>query len=163
MANAIFLKLEGMEGECTDDAHDKEINVIDFSWGATNPTTMASGQGVSAGKVMLQQLNISKIIDTTSHTFVQKCCSGKVIPSGSLFVQRAGGEKVQALEIKLTNIYVSNYTISDMTSNVSSLPTESVSLSYEQVEFFYKKQKEDGTEEASKDANWNVKTNSEAK
>ena len=158
MANAIFLKLEGADGECTDEAHKEEINVQSFSWGVANTATMESGQGVSAGKAVAMELSFSKLIDTSSSVLIKRCASGKTFPTGTLSIQRAGGEKVQALVIKLTNVYVSSYQIGDSQGS-GMLPTENVSLSYDKVDFIYTKQKEDGAKDAERDAGYDLKAN----
>jgi type VI secretion system secreted protein Hcp len=158
MSNAIFLKLDGADGESTDAAHDKEINVDSFSWGVANTATMDAGAGVSAGKAMADYLTVSKIIDTSSPVMIQRCASGKVFSEGTLSIQRAGGEKVQALELKLTNIYVANYQISDSAGS-GGLPAEQVVLAYDKVELKYTKQKEDGSADATVECGYDLKKN----
>lgn len=158
MSNAIFLKLEEAEGECTDEAHDKEINVDSFSWGIANSGTMESGQGVSAGRPQAFELSVSKIIDTSSHLMIQRCASGKVFPKATISVQRAGGEKVQALVIEFQNVYVTNYQLSD-SKGTGQLPSEGVTFAYENMKFVYTKQKEDGSADAEKEAGYDLKTN----
>ena len=39
MAADYFLKLEGIKGESTDDKHKDEIDVLSFSWGASQITS----------------------------------------------------------------------------------------------------------------------------
>lgn len=158
MSNAIFLKLEGADGESTDAAHEKEINVTRFEWGVSNAATMESGQGVSAGRAKAEYLKIEKIIDTSSPVMIQRCASGKVFDSGTLSVQRAGGDKVQALEIKLTNVYVAEYSINDSAGS-GGLPTEDVVLAYDKVDLKYTKQKEDGSADATVECGYDLKKN----
>jgi len=158
MANAIFLKLEGADGECTDEAHDKEITVNNFSWGVANTATMDQSEGVSAGKAIVMELSVEKTLDTASPVIFQRCASGKTFDKAILSVQRAGGEKVQALQITLENVYVSGYQISD-TKGSGGLPSEMVTLAYDNVKFVYKKQKKDGSEDASVDAGYDLVKN----
>ena len=158
MSNAIFLKLEEAEGECTDEAHEKEINIDSFNWGIANMGTMESGQGVSAGRPQAFELGVSKIIDTSSHLLIQRCASGKVFPSALISVQRAGGEKVQALIIEFKNVYVTNYQLNDSKGS-GQLPNESVTFAYENMTFKYTKQKEDGSADAEKEAGYDLKAN----
>lgn len=158
MSNAIFLKLEDAEGECTDEAHDKEINIDSFNWGIANMGSMESGQGVSAGRPQAFELTVQKIIDTSSHLMIQRCASGKVFPKATISVQRAGGEKVQALTIEFKNVYVTSYSLNDARHS-GQLPTESVNFAYENMQFKYTKQKEDGSADAEKEAGYDLKLN----
>ncbi|HUL67278.1 MAG TPA: type VI secretion system tube protein Hcp, partial [Burkholderiaceae bacterium] len=47
----IHLKLGDIKGESTDDKHKDEIDVESWSWGASNPGSMARGGGGGTGKV----------------------------------------------------------------------------------------------------------------
>jgi len=40
-----FLKIDGVDGESTDDKHKGEINIESWSWGVTQSTTGAGGGG----------------------------------------------------------------------------------------------------------------------
>src|ERR1700722_2677078 len=55
-----FLTLDGIKGESADDKHKGEIDIMSFSWGATNTGTHASGGGGGAGKVNFQDIHITK-------------------------------------------------------------------------------------------------------
>ena len=44
-----FLKIEGVDGESNDSKHKNEIEILSFSWGATNTGTTAHGGGGGAG------------------------------------------------------------------------------------------------------------------
>ena len=55
-----FLKLDGIEGESKADKHTNEIDVLSFSWGATQTGTFASGTGGGgAGKVSMQDFHFT--------------------------------------------------------------------------------------------------------
>lgn len=158
MAGALFLKLEGIDGEATDEAHADEINVLSYSWGASNPTTVTLGAGTSAGKVSVQDLMVNKYMDKASANLFLRCCSGEVIPTGVLTVQRAGADKTQALVFELEKIFVSSYqTNGDAMSG--ELPTESLTLSFNKVTYKYTSQDKDGNPEAEVEAGWDIEQN----
>ena len=50
-----FLKIDGIDGESTDNKHKNEIDVLSWSWGETQSGTMAGGGGGGAGKVAMQE------------------------------------------------------------------------------------------------------------
>ena len=50
MTVAIFMKVEGASGESKDAAHKDWTDVESFTWGVTQPHSMASGGGAVAGR-----------------------------------------------------------------------------------------------------------------
>ena len=158
MAGALFLKLEGIDGEATDEAHPDEINVLSYSWGSSNPTTVTSGSGTSAGKVSVDDLNVVKYMDKASPNLWLRCCSGEVIPTGVLTVQRAGADKTQALVFELEKIFVSSYSTSGDAGS-GELPVESATLSFNKITYKYTTQDRDGNPEAEVEVGWNVEEN----
>jgi len=158
MAGAIFLMLDGIKGESTDEAHADEIGVLSYDWGVSNPTTVTLGGGTSAGKVSVQDLNVTKYMDKASPTLMERCCSGEIIKKGTLSVQRAGGDKVQALVFELEKIFVSSYQTSGSAGS-GELPIESVTLSASKITYKYTSQDKEGKGEAEVTAGWDIEAN----
>ena len=44
-----FIKLDGIDGQSTDDKHKGQIDVVDFSYGGAQPTVRASHGGARSG------------------------------------------------------------------------------------------------------------------
>jgi type VI protein secretion system component Hcp len=63
MAFDTFCKLTDVVGEAKDASHKGEIDVLSWSWGATQPGSFHRGGGGGAGKVAVQD------IDSLSLTF----------------------------------------------------------------------------------------------
>ena len=59
MAIEYFLKLDGIKGESLQPSIPTKSKCISWSWGASNPTSI-TGSGLSAGKVSLSDITISK-------------------------------------------------------------------------------------------------------
>ena len=58
MAVDYFLKLDGIEGESTDNKHAKEIDVEAWSWGESQTGSgVPGGGGGGAGKVSMQDFH----------------------------------------------------------------------------------------------------------
>ena len=70
MALEAFLKIEGIPGESRREGHADEIDILSFSFGASNPTTVAKGSGAGASQVSISSFNIMKTTDLTSWTKV---------------------------------------------------------------------------------------------
>src|SRR5215510_9641098 len=45
-----FLKIDGVDGESSDDRHKGEIEIHSFSWGASNSGAFSYGGGAGSGK-----------------------------------------------------------------------------------------------------------------
>ena len=66
MAWDAFLTLEGVKGESQRKGHEGEIELISFSFGATNPSSIGIGSGGGTGKVSLSSFNVMKKTDASS-------------------------------------------------------------------------------------------------
>jgi len=55
MAWDAFMTLEGVSGESQREGHEGEIEVISFSFGASNPSSIGVGGGGGTGTVSLSQ------------------------------------------------------------------------------------------------------------
>src|SRR5262245_58350038 len=103
-----FLKLEGIEGESTDDKHKGEIEVLSFSWGASNPTTIGSATGgAGAGKIKFNEFQIVKHMDTASPLIFQKVCEGSRIPNG-LFTLTDRATGLAFYKIRFQDVLISS-------------------------------------------------------
>lgn len=158
MAGAIFLKLEGFDGEAKDEAHKDEIEISSWNWGMVQESSGAVGMGSAVGKVSVQDLNVTKSMDKTSPKLALACCVGTRIPSGELFVQRAGEDKVQAIRIEMKNILVSSYSVSDG-ADTGILPQESLTLSIKWFKYVYTPQDEKGEAMAEVENSFDIEAN----
>jgi type VI secretion system secreted protein Hcp len=96
----IFLKLDGIAGESTDDQHKGEIDVESFAFSAKRTT----------GRVTLSPLRVLKVFDASSPKLMQDAASGHHIKSGVLTFRRSGDpDGVEFLTYKLSDVVVSSY------------------------------------------------------
>ena len=153
-----FLKIEGIEGESTDDKHKKEIDVESWSWGETNTGSHATGGGGGAGKVSMQDFHFVMRMNKATPKLMLACATGEHIKKAELVCRKAGKEQQEYLKIVLSDLLVSSYQTGG--SNGSGLvPMDQVSLNFSKIEFEYKPQKADGTLDAPAKAGWDVKAN----
>lgn len=90
-----FLKLDGIKGESTDDKHRDEIDVLSFSWGATQTGTMAHGGGAGAGKVSMQDFTFTMKVNKASPTLMLACASAQHIKSATVVGRSTSGPVVE--------------------------------------------------------------------
>jgi type VI secretion system secreted protein Hcp len=160
MAFDTFIKIAGVDGECTAKGFEKTIEIYSFSWGASNPTTVGSGKdGLSAGKVSISSFNIMKKTEKSSATLFQACCSGKHFADALVTMRKAGGEAGQKafLTYKFTDVMIESIQWSG-SSGGDDTPTESVSLAFAKVEVTYFAQDDKGAMAKAGQASWDLTT-----
>jgi len=159
MAVDMFLKLAGVDGEATDSVHAGEIDVLAWSWGASQSGTMHLGSGGGAGKVSVQDVSVTKYVDCASHILLKHCHTGEHIEEGTLTVRKAGGTPIEYIVIKLRKILVSS--VSTGGSGGEDRLTENITLNFQEYEYAYAPQKDDGTAGAAKEFKWDIPGNAE--
>ena len=157
MATDMFLKLTGIEGESTVDAHQGEIDVLTWTMGMSQSGGAQVGRGRGAGKVHVQDLALTKLVDRASCELMLACCSGKWIEEGVLVIRNAGQTPLEFLKITMDDIIVSS--VSLVASSQEDRPTESISLNFTKFRVEYKEQQPDGTIVASGTMGWDIATN----
>ena len=153
------------EGETTDKTYsaNKAWEVLSFSFGASNPTTVGSGSGGSGGgKVSISSFNIMKKTDNASPSLFKSCCMGSFYDTATVVLRKAGGKApLVYLQYDFGEVYVDNIQWSG-SSGGDDTPAESVSFSFATVKVQYWPQKKDGTAGTLSDASWNITTNTES-
>lgn len=157
MATDFFLKIAGIEGESKDHKHGKEIDVMSFSWGATQPGSFAHGGGGGAGKASFQDFHFTMQMNKASPVLLGACASGKHIPEATLVARKAGEKPMEYLKIKFTDLLVSSYQGGGMGGG-GDIPIDQVSLNFASINVEYFEQDEKGASKPSTQASWNLKT-----
>lgn len=156
MAFDAFIKLEGIEGEATRKGFEKQIEILSFSWGASNPTTIGSGGGGGGGKASLSPINIMKKSDKSSPLLFQACCQGKHFPKATVTLHKAGGdEAVDYLVYELERVYIESIQWSG-SSGGDDRPVESCALAFGKVTVTYTEQTETGAKGSPVVGSWDV-------
>jgi type VI secretion system secreted protein Hcp len=79
-------------GETSDPAFKGAIELIDFSFGAENATSIGSAtSGAGTGKARLNEFVIRKTTDKASGVLFQACCTGAHFPEAVLSIRKTIG------------------------------------------------------------------------
>jgi type VI secretion system secreted protein Hcp len=151
-----FLKIEGIEGESTDEQHQGEIEILSFSWGASNSGTFSGGGGGGAGKVSFSDLTFTTRVNKATPKLMLACASGQPIPQATLVCRKSGDQPVEYLRITLSDVLVSSFSTGG--SAGGDRPTESVSLNFAAVVFVYTPEEPDGSPGEPVRASWDLRT-----
>ena len=153
-----FLKIDGVDGESTDDKHKGEIELSSFSFGSTNSGSFSSGGGGGSGKVVLQDFHFVKKVDKSSAKLFTASCTGEHLKTATLTCRKAGKDQQEFLKIILSPVLVSSFQGGGSTG-ADIIPMDQVALNFGKVEFKYKEQKPDGTLGGEIVGGWDVTTN----
>lgn len=138
MAVDMFLKLTDIKGEAQDAKHKDEIDVLAWSWGASQSGTTHMGSGGGGGKVSIQDLSITKYVDLASTNLLQYLCSGKHIATADLVVRKAGDNPLEYVIINMKDVMVTS--VSTGGSGGEDRLTENVTLNFSIVDVIYRSQ-----------------------
>jgi type VI secretion system secreted protein Hcp len=160
MAVDMFLKLDGIKGESTDSKHKDEIDVLSWSWGMTQSGSTHIGGGGGSGKVNIQDISLTKRLDTASPTLSARCAQGEHIKEALLTVRKAGTDQQEYVKITLKDCLVSS--LSTGASGGQDTLIENISLNFAEYKFEYWPQKKDGTLGGVVASGYNIKENKKA-
>lgn len=153
-----FLKIEGVDGESTDDKHKGEIDLESWSWGESQGGSHSSGGGGGAGKVSMQDFHFVMKVNKASAKLLLGCATGEHFKSAVLTCRKAGKDQQEFLKIKLSDLLISSYQTGG-SGHGDVVPTDQCSLNFSKIEYEYKPQKADGSLDTPVKAGYDVKAN----
>lgn len=160
MAVDMFMKVEGASGESQDANHKGWTNISSMTWGATQPHSMASGGGAGAGKVTFHDLNVVAAIDKANPAVFKHCALGKHLGQVEISLCKAGGSQIEFTKITLTDVLVTNVTISG--ANAADSVIVNYSFQATKVKLQYWEQTNQGGKGAESGMGFDIKANKEA-
>src|ERR1044072_6987019 len=160
MAQAdMFLKLTNIKGEALDAKHKNEIEVLSWSFGASQTGSSHTGTGSVAGKVEIQDLTITHYVEPASTDLLKHLTTGKHIDEGLLTVRKAGGNALEYLKIKMTQVMVTH--ISNGGGEGQDRVTENVTLNFRKFTQTYAAQDAKGAAKPASEFTWDIAAMSE--
>ncbi|QNB14634.1 Hcp family type VI secretion system effector [Paraburkholderia tropica] len=160
MAQDIFIKINGIDGEAKDAAHQSEIEVTSWGWHISQQSNMHMGSGGGAGKATVDDLTFVHQVDRASPNLMKYCLTGKHIDQAVLTVRKAGGNPLEYLKLTMSDVIVTQVFPSG--SNSDNGITEQVRLSFSKVKQEYVVQNAQGGSGGAVTAGYDIKLNKEA-
>ncbi len=140
MASNMFIKFVGaaatIEGDSMDATHAKEIEVLGWSHGfsqPTSPTRLGAGAGTTE-RANHQDFSFSKYMDTATVSLYKTLWLGDMVATVTMSCYRADQSAVKYLEVIMEKVIISSISIS---GGPGDIPVESVSLNYGKVTYKY--------------------------
>ena len=158
MASDMFLMLDGIKGESSDDKHKGEIDIESFSWGLAQTGSGNRGTGSGTGKVDVADIIITKRMDKSSPTLQLACANGKHIAKGKITMRKAGENPLDYLTVDLESILISSYQVG-AAGGGHEVPSETISLNFVKVKTEYWTQSDKGAKGENANFSWDVAKN----
>jgi type VI secretion system secreted protein Hcp len=158
MAESMWIKIDGCNGEATDDQHKNEIDIQSFSWGMIHPVS-SSGTGQSMGESTASDLSVMKLVDRATPNLMKFCMNAKVFPEVLLTCRKRGTNPIDYMKVKMKNALISN--VQNSGAAEGGPLSESVSFAFTAVEVEYTPQKEDGSADGAVTMTWDFAANKE--
>jgi type VI secretion system secreted protein Hcp len=159
MAQDIFLKIQGIDGESQDASHKNEIEVLGWNWEMTQTSNMHAGSGGGAGKATVKDLTFLHWTDRASPNLIKHCLVGKHIPEALLTVRKAGGKPLEYLKIIMTDVIISRVRATG--ERAGERVRETVSLAFSKVSHEYVVQNQQGGNGGTVTGSFDIKGNKE--
>jgi type VI secretion system secreted protein Hcp len=157
LAFDMFLKIDEIPGESTDDKHKDWIELLSYSHGVSQPSRVVGGGGAEPCKH--EDFSLVKLLDKASPKLALYCCDGKHFPKVEIELCRATGDKQKYMEYVLSDVIVSSVKPSAGTRINDVLPLEEVSFNYGKIEWTYTIIGEDGLPAGDVIAQWDLTAN----
>jgi type VI secretion system secreted protein Hcp len=160
MAIDVYLHIDGIKGESTDDRHKDWIECKSVSWAVEQPrsATSSTGGGHTAERCEHRDVVITKLADLASPILLQTCSAGRTIPKAKLEFMRADaqGERVKYFEIELDNVLIGAVSPSVGEGDIL---TEEVGFKFSKVRWKYTQQRVSGGMGGNTSGGWDLATN----
>lgn len=157
MATDSFVKIGSLKGESTDDKFKEWVDVLAWSWSASNHGTFGSGGGGGAGKVSLGDFSFTKGMDISSPKSLLALCTGKHFDKIEFKSRKAGEKPFVFLEYVFTDCIVTSYATGG--SHGEAVFTENMAFNFAKVEFKYSQQAKTGGLQSDDKMNYSASTN----
>ncbi len=142
----MFLKIEGIEGESTDSAHQGWIEVESLNWGGPNLSRLSRMQTLEPRMGSSGSLVLTKWNDRSSAHLLQYCSTGEQI--SKMIISDASGKKERYMTYELSDVTIPSCS----TGGSGDVAMEEITFSYRNIQWSYDK----GSKDKKKDK-YNIK------
>ena len=158
MAQDMFIKIDGIEGESIDATHKNEIQVLEWKWDVLQPKNMDSGSGGGSGRATVADFVFQHYTDKASPNLLSYCLTGKHIKNIAFTVRKAGGDPLEYMILKFTDVIITKVGMGGSHKD-ETRPREEVSFSFTKVTEDYVMQNAEGHKSGVISATYDVKAN----
>lgn len=144
MADAIHLKLTGINGESTAARHRDEIVVESWHWGVVAASLPPGGGSAAVARPTVAPFTFAHRVDIASPPLWQACAVGRHIAEAVLSIARPLASAGDYLTLRMTDVLVTSVSLADAATD-NTPPLETVSLHCAAFEYSYRPQLANGS------------------
>jgi type VI secretion system secreted protein Hcp len=133
MASDMFLELYGIRGEVQDKQFPNSIRIGSVTYGMSGSS---SPTDPSSGKAMVDQIVVSKVVDSASLPLLQALAEARRLDTGRISIRTAGSTTpVVFLVIDLGGVHVQGVEVQN--TGADDRPSERMTLAFENIMWTY--------------------------
>lgn len=154
----MFLKIEGVDGESTDDKHKDWIEVLSYSHGVSQPGAIQGGGGGTITRPEHEEISIVKEIDKATPKLNLFCCNGKTFGGVQIELCRAA-DKETYMKYTLYDAIISAVKLKGEPQTGEDRPTEDVSFVYGKIDWVYTEFDANDNKVGTVETQWDIEAN----
>jgi type VI secretion system secreted protein Hcp len=160
MAIDVYVQIEGINGESSDEKHKGWIEAVSVEWGITQPksATASTGGGHTSERVEMEEVTFIKHADLASPILMQICSMGKTIPKVVIEFMRADGQgdRIKYFELQLENVLIGHVSAAIQPGHIMA---ESVGMKFSKTKWRYTQQRIGGGVGGNTSGGWDLAAN----
>lgn len=152
-----YIKFDGIDGESVDKDHKGWINILSFGQAIHQPGGGSTGTARRRGDVILDDINVAKLLDKASPKIAESVCKGKVFSKVEieLTASYTDAGRVTYYRYELKNVLVTSYNVSGAAQS-EDVPAEDFSLNFEEIKVTYTENDNKGKKKGNIEYSWKV-------
>jgi type VI secretion system secreted protein Hcp len=154
MAVDYFLDIDGIQGESEIEGFTNQIQLLSWSWGASNVSSVAGTGGSGAGKCDCSDFSVMTNFDKSTPKLFKSITKGTHIAKGTMSSVKSGADGKPYLKVNFTEIFVTGLQISASSES----PSVSLSFTYNQIGIDYSVQDDKGNLKSTGEVTFTQKT-----
>ncbi len=156
MASNMFLVIPEIPGDSQ--ALIGAMEILSYSWGASNSANRHSLTGGGGPQINVQDISVVKEVDKATPNLLHFCVTHPDIPEATIILRKsAGSTEFDYYKVIMKEVVISNYQV----SSGGELATESVSLNFRKYETVYVGQNADQTMAPEVTKSYDIAANAE--
>jgi type VI secretion system secreted protein Hcp len=138
---------------------DESIDVLSFSWSASNAGSFVSGGGGGAGKVRFTDFSFVKKLDSTSPNMYKACAAGEHFPQIQFTAHGMDEDVEKTIEYRFSDVVITSVKASGNSKSADTVPVEEVSFSYGKMQWTYTEIDHNTGKTKTSTAQWDIPKN----
>jgi type VI secretion system secreted protein Hcp len=131
---ALYMKVEGIQGDVTEEGHPMWIEITSFNWGAGRSITSPKNSGADreGAEAAVSEISVNKVNDVASTGLLRLALWGKG-KKVEIHFTRTGSDKKQVpyLKYELDDVLFSSYSV----GSTGERPAESLTLNFTKITY----------------------------